>query len=95
MPRARAIVDRLFRLERMGEVQAFLAAQRRVGRRESAPTRPRGTRRSTRLGPTRGRRRTQSAAATAAVSAALGRVYARDAALFAYGPPAPPHPRRP
>lgn len=72
----RVIVDRLFRLERMGEVQAFLAASG-VSIAE--------VRANASDGP--GGRAPEDASPD--VLDAIGRVYARDAALFVYGPPTP------
>lgn len=69
----RVIVDHLFRLDRMAEVQAFLAANGVSG----GEVRANATERAGGGGQD----------ASQAVLGALGRVYADDAALFGYDPP--------
>lgn len=75
----RVIVDRLFRLERMGEVQAFLAGAGVLGEEVRANATARGS----------GGSEPSARSASPAVCGALGRIYARDAALFGYRPPDP------
>lgn len=79
------LVDRVFRLERMDEVQAFLRHNGVDRGEERANASPAGA------APAAGAARTAEAAGTMApdVARAIGTVYARDVALFGYGPAGP------